>query len=199
VDAAEEPFGRAQEMFVTLTSDYPGELGYQSALAGLLNNQAVALAEVGRHERAAKVYEAAVKAQQRCWQQSPGSELMQEILSRMVYNQGRSLAALGAWERAAEAAIERREIWQNRGERLFGVAVELAALRQAADDGQADADVLATLDRETISTLRQAIENGYPRDPELAHDERFAPLLGNEQFRALVGNATNPRPTTKPK
>jgi serine/threonine protein kinase len=199
VDAAAEPFGRAQELFVTLTSDYPGELGYQSALAGLLNNQALALADVGRHERAAEVYEDAVKAQQRCWQQSPGSELMQEILSRMVYNQGRSLTALGRWQEAAEAAIERREIWQNRGERLFGVAVELAAMRQAAGDGKADADVLAMLDREAISTLRLAMENGYPRDPELAHDKRFAPLQANEQFQALVGDATNPRPATKPK
>ena len=199
VDAAEEPFGRAQELFVTLTSDYPSELGYQSALAGLLNNQALALAEVGRHERAAEVYEDAVKAQQRCWQQSPGSELMQEILSRMVYNQGRSLTALGRWQDATNAGIARREIWRNRGERLFGVSVELTALRQAAGDAQADAATLAKIDRETIATLRQAMDHGYPRDPELAHDERFAPLLDNEQFRALVGDTNNSRPATKPK
>jgi hypothetical protein len=77
--------------------------------------------------------------------------------------------------------------------------VELAALRQAAGEGQASADVLSMLDREAISTLRLAMENGYPRDPDLADDERFAPLQENEQFRALVGDATNPRPTSKPK
>jgi serine/threonine protein kinase len=210
VDAAEQPFGRARELFLTLTSDYPSELGYQSALAGLLNNQALALAEVGRHERAAEVYVEAVKAQQRCWQQAPGSELMQEILSRMVYNQGRSLTALGRWQEAADAATSRREIWRGRGDRLFGVAVELAAIRQTAGEAATESATLAKLDRETIATLRQAFENGYPRDPELAEDERFAPLAGNEQFRTLVGDsstvhsqnsgkADNVRPAHKPK
>ncbi len=36
VDAADEPFGRARDLFATLASDYPNEIGYQSALAGLL-------------------------------------------------------------------------------------------------------------------------------------------------------------------
>ena len=36
VDAADEPFARARDLFATLASDYPSELGYESALAGLL-------------------------------------------------------------------------------------------------------------------------------------------------------------------
>ena len=31
VDAADEPFGRARDLFATLASDYPNEIGYQSA------------------------------------------------------------------------------------------------------------------------------------------------------------------------
>ena len=69
VDAADAPFTRARELFTTLASDYPSEIGYQSALAGMLNNQALALAEAGRHERAVGIYEAAIKAQRRSLEQ----------------------------------------------------------------------------------------------------------------------------------
>ena len=102
---------------------------------------------------------------------------MQEILSKMVYNQGRSLAALGRWDEAADAAVARREIWQADGERLFGVAVELAGIGQAvADKDAGNTKLQKRVDRETVATLRQALDNGYRPDGELASDERFTRL-----------------------
>ncbi len=187
VDAADKPFAAARDLFATLASDYPNELGYESALAGLLNNQALALAGVGRHERAVGLYEEAIKAQRQCWQQAPTSQLMQETLSKMVYNQGRSLAALGRWDAATDSALARREIWQSDGKRLFGVAVELAGIgRAVAERKSADAELHERVDRETVATLRQALQFGLSPSQEIANDARFAHLKENKQFADLV-------------
>jgi len=189
VDAAEKPFGRARELFVTLASDYPSELGYESALAGLLNNQALALAGASQHQRAVGIYEAAMKAQRRCLQQAPDSELMQEVLSKMVYNQGRSLVALVRWDEAADAALTRREIWRASGPRLFGVAVELADLGQQLTGNSPENDGLRQrVDDQTVATLEQAFDNGYHDSNErpLANDKRFEHLHDNEQFAKLI-------------
>jgi len=162
-------------------------------LAGLLNNQALALAGVERHERAVSLYEEAIKAQRRCWHQAPASQLMQETLSKMVYNHGRSLAALRRWDAAADAALARREIWQTDGQRLFGVAVELAGIGRAlAEPNSDDTQLRQRVDRETVATLRQAFDKGYhdPRETQLASDERFAHLRDNEQFAKLLANQT---------
>jgi serine/threonine protein kinase/tetratricopeptide (TPR) repeat protein len=199
VDSADRPFARARDLFATLASDYPGELGYESALAGLLNNQALALAGVGRHERAVDLYEDAVKAQRRCSQQAPDSDLMQEILSKMIYNQGRSLTALGRWDEATNAAIARREIWRADGDRLFGVAVELAGFGQDVVDKDAGNTKLQTrVDRETVVTLRQSLDNGYRPERELASDKRFTRLSGNKQFAELVRGTSDERTTPPP-
>jgi serine/threonine protein kinase/tetratricopeptide (TPR) repeat protein len=189
VDAAQEPFARARDLFSTLVSDYPSETGYESALAGLLNNQALALAGVGRHEQAVTLYEEAVNAQRRCYRQAPTSKLMQEILSKMIYNQGRSLVALERWNAAVDTALTRRELWQNNGQRLFGVAVELAGVGNANKSSD-DLDLKERLDRETVVTLRQALDSGYPRDGQLATDERFAHLRDNQQFATLTSPTT---------
>jgi eukaryotic-like serine/threonine-protein kinase len=189
VDDAEKPFGRARDLFATLASDYPSQLGYQSALAGLLNNQALALAGAGQHERAVGIYEAAVKAQQRCLAHDPDAELMQEVLSKMVYNQGRSLVALARWDDALEAALARREIWRTSGPRLFGVAVELAQLGQEiAKQDHADEQLQTRVDHQTMTTLTEAFDHGYQDSPAtpLADDERFQRLHENPQFAELI-------------
>jgi tetratricopeptide (TPR) repeat protein len=185
VDAADEPFTEARELFATLVSDYPNELGYESAYAGLLNNQALALAGVQRHDSAANLYEEAINAQRRCYRRAPSSKMVQEMLSKMIYNQGRSLAALQRWDAAADAAISRRELWQNDGRRLFGVAVELAGIGSANSNSD-DAELKEKINRETISTLREAFDHGYPRERALVADKRFAHLSNNIQFTDLL-------------
>jgi serine/threonine protein kinase len=202
VDLAEQPFNRARELFATLASDYPDQLAYRSSLAALLNNQALAWAGAGRHERAVEIYPAAIDAQSAAadsWQQSPRSELMQQLLSKMVYNYGQSLAALGRWDEASEAALLRRDIWRDDGERLFGVAVELAELaRQVRDEQQRPAaadEVIERLHNLAVATLRQAFDRGYsyPVATNLAGDRRFAELRGNVPFEELVAELSQPR------
>ena len=132
---------------------------------------------------------------------------MQELLSKMYYNEGQSLVALGKWDEAADAAIARRDVWQGNGERLFGVAVELAAIDQAARAKQAASDssgakpsartqVTGKLDDEVIATLSQAIAQGYSHAADLAKDERFAYLHDHEKFVKLLdaksSDATKP-------
>jgi tetratricopeptide (TPR) repeat protein len=203
VDESAQPFDRSRELMKTLAADYPDELAYQSSLAALLNNQALALAGAGRHEQAVAIYPEAIEAQRQSWQRAPNSGLMQELLSKMYYNEGQSLAALKKWNEAADAAIARREVWQNNGDRLFGVAVELAAIdqairaQQAPDSGDSTShDLSAKLDEEVIDTLLQATAHGYSHAADLATDDRFAYLQGNDRFAKLLqaqtGEAASP-------
>jgi hypothetical protein len=46
------------------------------------------------------------------------------------------------------------------------------------------------VERETIATLRQAIDRGYQFKEPLATDERFAHLQGNRRFDELLRRLT---------
>ncbi len=180
---ADAAFGRARELLATLAKDYPDQIAYSSSLAALLNNQALALSDAGRHVDALAIYPTAIEAQQTCWERLPESTLTRDVLSKLYYNYSQSLQKAGRLSDAAKAALARRDIWKGNGERLFGVAVELAAIDCAARD---DAKHDGKLTNEVVATLRQAHDAGWPREIDLATDERFAYLKSNEQFNTLV-------------
>jgi tetratricopeptide (TPR) repeat protein len=181
---ADATFKRARELFAELARDYPDEPYYQTSLAAQLNNQALALAEMGRHAEALPIYRDAIDAQRNCCEQSPGSEVMRELLSRMHYNFGQSLRAENRWRDALETAISRQSIWNGNGERLLGVAAELADLYKAIQDNSAtvtgpqtvtDAELAAGV----LSALQTAYDSGWPRMVNLASEERLASLRKN--------------------
>jgi tetratricopeptide (TPR) repeat protein len=204
---ADDAFRRARELLATLAGDYPDELAYQSSLAALLNNQALALAAAGRHEEALVIYADAIESQRVCWRQRSDSPLMREVLSKMYYNYAQSLRVEGRFADAGQAALDRREVWVGNGERLLSVAAELAAI---AEESRNKTDRLAlengshNLEDEVVATLRLAHESGWPRDVDLAKDERFASLVKNQRFAAAVaafdkqrvGLADSAHPTT---
>jgi eukaryotic-like serine/threonine-protein kinase len=185
---ADAAFERARTLLTTLAEDYPDQLAYSSSWAALLNNQAMALAEAGRHDEALKLYPTAIEAQQECWQRLPNA--MREPLSKMYYNQGQSLRRTGRLDLAAEAALARREVWQDNGQRLFGVAVELAEIARlrTADASGNGGNETEDLSDEIINTLRAAGDNGWHDQETLAVDERFAFLRENQEFERLVAS-----------
>jgi tetratricopeptide (TPR) repeat protein len=185
---ADKAFARARELLSTLADDYPAELVYRSSLAALLNNQALALAGAGRHEDALAVYPTAIESQRLCLEQKRDSAMMREVLSKVYYNYSQSLQIAGRLDEAADAALERRKLWGNNGERLFGVAVELAdiARRSRERSGGAKLNDAKRVDAEVVKTLRQAYKSGWPGAIDLPVDERFAYLHDNEQFSALI-------------
>jgi tetratricopeptide (TPR) repeat protein len=189
VPEADDAFGRARELLSTLASDYPDELAYRSSHAALLNNQALALAGAHRHEDALAIYREAIESQRICWNRRPDSATMREVLSKMYYNYGQSLRVTGRMDEAAEAALARREVWQNDGERLLGVAAELAEIdkdSQSAPDGSVSETTRQKLSGEVLATLRQAHQSGLSGQIDLASDERFASLRNDERFTELM-------------
>jgi serine/threonine protein kinase len=188
-DAADAAFERARTLFSTLTEDYPNEVAYQSALAALLNNQALALADAGRHEQALAIYPTAIESQRICWQERPDSTLMREVLSKMYYNYGQSLRTAGRNDEAAKAAVARRDVWRGDGQRLLGVAVELAQIESTMAGGEQGTTSPARSrkwDNEVVATLRLAHKSGWPADYDLEADERFAHLKDHRGFAALI-------------
>jgi tetratricopeptide (TPR) repeat protein len=182
---ADAAFEQARALLNTLAEDYPDQLAYSSSLAALLNNQAMALAEVGRHEEALVLYPTAIEAQRSCWQRLPNA--MREPLSKMYYNYGQSLRQTGQLGLAAYAATARRELWRDNGQRLFGVAVEMAEIAQLERaDSAADGNSTAELDGEIIKTLRAACDSGWKDKYLLADDERFEFLQNDPDFERLL-------------
>jgi serine/threonine protein kinase len=186
---ADDAFASARQLLVALTEDFPEELAYRTSLAALLNNQALALADAARFEQALELYPAAIESQQACFESSPESVMMREVLSKMYYNHRVALQSTGRMEEASTAALARRQLWQGNGERLLGVAVELAGISAAARGQEANvisSDDLYRLDDEVVATLRQVRESGLELDFDLAMDERFSYLRGHEAFDALL-------------
>jgi serine/threonine protein kinase len=186
---ADAAFGRARELLGTLAKDYPDQLAYGSSLAALLNNQALALAGAGRHEDALQLYPQAIQAQRQCWDRLRDSAAMRELLSKMYYNYGQSLRSTSQMSEAAETALSRRKVWRGNGDRLFGVAVELAEIASAWPDNSTSSSTDETrqkLSEEIVTTLRTARECGWPGDVNLASDERFAFLQHDQRFMQFV-------------
>jgi serine/threonine protein kinase len=185
---ADAAFGRAHELFDTLAGDYPDELAYRSSLAALLNNQALALAGMGRHADALRIYPTAIDAQRSCLARVPDSEMMRDLLSKMYYNFGQSLRATGQFDKAGEAALARQKLWKGNGDRLLGVAAELAELDDALRGQSKDDNMQASakkLDDEVLATLDLAYESGWPRTMDLA-EPRFSCLKKSEQFATKI-------------
>ena len=151
------------------------------------------MADTGRDEDALKVYPSAIKAQRECWRRLPEASAIRDSLSKMYYNYEQSLRRRGQFSAAVEAASSRKEIWQGNGERLFGVAAELAEIAGVwrARDAKDDRDGLQKLDQEIIGTLQTARESGWHDEAKLASDERFAFLRADEQYKQLMADAAS--------
>lgn len=189
VREADAAFGRSRDMFAELAQDYPDELSFRSSLAAQLNNQALAMAGMGRHAESLPIYRAAIEAQRTCRERNPNSEVMRELLSKMYYNYGQSLRKENHWQEGFEAALERRELWRGNGERLLGVAAELAELddnvRSLHSDDSAPAQIPG-LDDTVVITLQQAFDAGWRKKIDPAIEQRFAAFAKHKKFAAKV-------------
>jgi hypothetical protein len=110
---------------------------------------------------------------------------MRDPLSKMYYNYGQSLQRTEQISAAIEAAIARREVWRGNGQRLFGVAVELAEIVRSGATGLST-DEMKKLHAEIIATLAASRDTGWEDQLQLAEDDRFAFLRENEQFQQLM-------------
>jgi len=185
LQAASDAFGQANQLFAVLLEDYPNQVAYASGWAALLNNQGLALAKIERYEEAIQAYRQAVEVQARVWQQLSGSQSkspkVRESLSRIYYNYSQALQHIGRREEAVEQTLARRRLWHDDGDRLFGVALELAQI--IGNENQAESD---DFDCELIATLASALQAGYQPQVPLSSDPRFRPWHEHPHYRKLV-------------
>ncbi len=177
VPAAAGAFGHANRLFAALLADYPDQMAYASGWAALLNNQALALAKIGRYDDAIEAYRQAVDIQQQVVDQLGHSPALRLTLSRMIYNYSRALQAVGRFDEAVELALTRRQLWQGNGERLFGVAVELAQILRSSGEPKEP-----SLRAAAVATLRESLEEGYQPQSDLTADPRFEHLRNEPGF-----------------
>jgi tetratricopeptide (TPR) repeat protein len=192
---ADTAFKQARELFAELASDYPDQLSYRSSLAAQLNNQALALADAGRHAEAISTYREAIDAQVICNDRAPDSATMRDLLSKMYYNFGQSLRVEKQWGEAVDVALTRRKLWQSNGERLLGVAVELAELDQAVlkqAGGVPDKDAQARIEDEVLTTLRSAYNLEGTRKIDIDAEPKYVCFKSNDRFAKEI-SALNER------
>jgi hypothetical protein len=103
----------------------------------------------------------------------------------MYYNYGKSLQHTGRFAAAIDAAVARREVWSGNGQRLFGVAVELAEIARLGVDGLST-DEKKKLHVQIITTLAASRDTGWQDRFQLGDDGRFAFLRDNEHFEQLM-------------
>jgi hypothetical protein len=107
---------------------------------------------------------------------------------------------MGRFSEALEDAVARRGVWAGHPERLVAVAAEIARIDNACrsatqpastpgpsvDAVEPGADIQTDIQREVLTTLREAIRSGWTPTVDLAVDERFVGLHGSEGFATLL-------------
>ena len=113
---------------------------------------------------------------------------MRDMLSRMYYNYDQSLRREGQWRNATDAALARRELWKGNGDRLLGVAAELAELDFEMQSKYVIAlnDAKLELDKLVLATLQQAFDSGWPQKVDPATEKRYACFQKNKLFAAKI-------------
>src|SRR5690606_12400960 len=113
----------------------------------------------GELEPAIEAFNAAIDLQRTVHQQAQDVADYRKFLSKHLFNYGRVLRKAGRPAEAIEAALERRAPWQDDGEHLGQVAVELGeAARQLRGGNLSDGDVEAAARAvaEAVETLKLA-------------------------------------------
>jgi tetratricopeptide (TPR) repeat protein len=188
---ADGAFERARELLGTLVDDYPQAPAYRNSLAALVNNQALALAAAGRHADALQLYDTALQLEHENFERYGRTPDLRAMLSKMYFNQAQSQVALGRWEEAASTALRRRDLWQQDGERLVGVAAELAEIARGWQaSGEDTPSAREALENEAVTTLELARKNGMPGRLDLERDERFASLRDHKLFAELLAEVS---------
>lgn len=184
---AEGSFAKALELQKQLVAEHPDDIGMQSTLGGIYNNLGMVYEKLKRFDEAANSYSSAIEHQRIAFQQAGEVARYREFLSKHYYNLGRVRRELGQGNEAAQAALERKQLWQRDPARLVAVAEELAlasSLLAREKNGQLPAEHCASL---AVEALQEAVGQGHRLPADLFWQESFAGLKNHAGFAKLVG------------
>ncbi len=188
---AQEPLGEAIELFEQLVADYPEELNYRSCLGGAQNNLAMAQQRLGNLEEAERAFRAAIEHQRFALEHAPGLTTFRDFLSNHYSNLGELLRRQGRAQEAVDMALARKQLFPEDPERLFSVALELAAAvaapsehgRSTSGDAGLPPEWIETL----LDTLQEAVEAGFCDRERLGREPGLDFVRHRPEFVALLG------------
>lgn len=170
----------------SLLAQSPGDTALRSNLAGVHNNLGIALESARRLDEAVTQYERAIEQQRAAFAAAPHVARYRQLLSKHYFNYGRALRGLGRGEEAGQAALARRALWDRDPQHLLAVAEELAQAAALLDE-QSDREFNRRhCESLALETLRQAVAAGLALPRDLATNEAFAALRGDQQFQDLL-------------
>lgn len=182
-DEAEVAFRQSLALQDQLLPQAENDTGLRSNLAGVHNNLGIVLEKSGSLERAAEEFKSAIEHQRAVDATVEGRA---ENLDKYLVNLGRVLKQVGRFDDAAKAALERRRIWSNDGDRLFSVAETLTSICYEAKSVpgiEALSDECATM---AIQTLSEARNVGCRVPNDLGSRVPFTALADSGRFQELL-------------
>lgn len=187
-EAARGPLDEAIGLFEQLVSDYPGELNYRSCLGGALNNRAMASERLGHLAAAEADFRAAIEHQRLAFEGAPEIARFRQFLSNHYWNLGQFLKRQGRAREALEIALERKRLWLGDAERLFGVAVELAAAAAAEGGEQVEPDQRQNAEwaDQVVLALEEAVAAGFGDAGRVRSQPEFDLVRGHPRFKQIL-------------
>jgi serine/threonine protein kinase/tetratricopeptide (TPR) repeat protein len=185
LDQAEATFREALRLQQLLLAAQPKDVQTLSNLGGVYNNLGMLLDRQQRPRDAEEAYCQAISYQRQALRISPDAALPRSLLSKHYYNYGKNLRSQSRPAEAVDVALQRRQLWPGRPDRLYSVAQELAAAYEQMS-GMANPDPQAQekcLDA-AVATLREALGAGLPA--QRLGDASLAALADRNAYRQLV-------------
>jgi hypothetical protein len=185
-----ETFHEAHDVVTRLVVGYPADPEYQSWLGMILNNRAIAEAEMVSLAAARSTIMEAVDYQQRAFH-SRGSEPTFRSRLGMHYALHAAIAReSGFTDEAIEANTKRQDLWAGNGAELYATGRDFALIGSSAKSPGAARRRCHDL---AVGAIRCAVDVGFRNADQAANDPALAPLREREDFQRLLAEMRGAR------
>ncbi|OYP39079.1 serine/threonine-protein kinase [Rhodopirellula sp. MGV] len=187
--AANEAFNQALQFQQTLAAEFKHDAEIQSTLGGIYNNQGFVQEKLNDSSSALLSYRKAVEHQQLAHQTAGEVPKYREYLSKHYFNCARLLRDDGQTDESIKFTLRRRELWENDGSRLAGVADEFLATASVIKLGEASGRSVDVSSTDCIDyakqTLRSAIDHGFQAPSEFFDRPEYLDLRPNTSLEGI--------------
>lgn|GEM_PF-662662 len=164
-------------------------------LARVCHQLGVAFAKLKKYPEAAAAATEAAKHYRIALERSPNDKRVRKDLSSVLGNRAIAERALRRLPEALRTTEERVALWPGNALELHDAATDFTrTFELAVRASPPDAAVRDLSLKDTIQTLRQAIQAGFADRAKIRTDARFAPIRETPEFQAFLKEEEQTRP-----
>lgn len=186
---ADVSFQKAAKLQDVLLKAHPSDVSILSNQGSVWNNLGMLYDRQKRLPEAATAYEQAIEFQRRALDGSQSSDAIRVLLGKHYFNYARNLAAQARYNDAVAVELERSKLSPGNADRLYSVALDLAAIYRLMNGKPGAEQQKAKCVEAAASTLREALAAGLSRDK--LQDRLLSGLTQDAEFVKLMDAKTN--------